>query len=228
MTTEERLEFRAQLLARVPRWYSPAFHFAAPAAGGAAIVAVALSRVHDPRPWQVACLPLFLLASNAIEWHAHRDILHRVTWPLEGLYRMHARVHHAVFVPEDMAIRDRRELQRVLMPAWGMFAILAASSPAAIVMLLAGVPNLAALWVATVVAYVLAYEWLHLAYHLPADGRLGRLRVLGWLRRHHQSHHAPHLMRRWNFNVTIPIWDHVRGTVWRPERAGAEGIPRRA
>jgi hypothetical protein len=228
MTTQERLALRAELLARIPRWYSPAFHFAAPALGGAAIVALALSRIHDLQPWQAACVPLFLLVSNAVEWHAHRGLLHRPAWPLEGLYRMHAKVHHAVFIPEDMAIRDRRELQRVLMPAWGMFAILAACSPVAVVLLLAGVPNLAALWVATAVAYVLGYEWLHLAYHLPAGGRIGRLRAIAWLRRHHQRHHAPELMLRWNFNVTVPIWDYVRGTVWRPGSAATQTLPRGA
>ena len=69
---------------------------------------------------------------------------------------------------------------------------------------------------ATAVAYVLSYEWLHLAHHLPAEGAIGRLRVARWARRHHQRHHEPHLMHRWNFNVTVPLWDRVRGTVWSP------------
>ena len=42
---------------------------------------------------------------------------------------------------------------------------------------LAGQPNLAALWVSTVVLYVLSYEWFHLAYHLPADGLVADLVV---------------------------------------------------
>ena len=74
-------------------------------------------------------------------------------------------------------------------------------------------------WVASVVLYVLTYEWLHLAYHLPADGAVGRLRATRWLRRHHQRHHHPPLMQRWNFNVTLPLWDHVRGTVWHARTA---------
>ena len=226
MTSEQRARLRSELLARVPRWYSPAFHFAAPALGGAAFVALVLSRIEDLRAWQLACVPFFVLASNAIEWHAHRDLLHRRTWPLGALYRMHAQVHHAVFVDEDMAIRDRRELQRVLMPAWGPFAMLAASSPVSAALVLAGVPNLAALWVATTVTYVFAYEWLHLAYHLPSESWIGRRRAIAWLRRHHQRHHAPELMTRWNFNVTVPIWDHVRGTVWRPELVEAAVPPR--
>jgi sterol desaturase/sphingolipid hydroxylase (fatty acid hydroxylase superfamily) len=41
------------------------------------------------------------------------------------------------------------------------------------------------------------------------------------LRRHHAVHHDPELMQRWNFNVTVPLWDLVRGTIHRagPPRA---------
>jgi hypothetical protein len=36
-------------------------------------------------------------------------------------------------------------------------------------------------------------------------------------------------MQRWNFNVTVPLWDHVRGTVWRaPGTAPHGALPRQA
>jgi len=35
-------------------------------------------------------------------------------------------------------------------------------------------------------------------------------------------------MQKWNFNVTIPVWDHVRGTVWHAADAPAPAMPRRA
>jgi len=76
-------------------------------------------------------------------------------------------------------------------------------------------PNLAALWVASSMGYVVAYEWLHLAYHVPADSPIGRSRLIGWLRRHHAMHHTPELMQRWNFNVTVPLADWVLGTIYR-------------
>jgi hypothetical protein len=188
----------------------------------------ALSRLDGLRAWQLLLVPVFLVVSNAIEWHAHRGLLHRRTWPLEVLYVRHTPQHHAVYVADDMFIRDWREVKLILLPAWGILAILAAAAPIAAAFVVAGQPNLAALWVATVAAYVLAYEWLHLAYHLPADGAVGRLRMTRWLRRHHQRHHAPQHMQRWNFNVSVPLWDHVRGTVWRaPGEAPAGAVPRR-
>ncbi len=229
MTDASREELRADLLSRIPRLYSPWLHLAFPAVAGIAIVAFALSLVSNLRAWQLAFVPLFLVAGNAIEWHAHRGILHRRTRFLEALYVRHTPQHHGVYVADDMFIRDWRELKLILLPAWGVLAIIAASSPVALALAVLGQRNLAALWVASAVVYVLSYEWLHLAYHLPAEGAIGRLRVTRWLRQHHQRHHAPQLMQRWNFNVTLPLWDHVRGTVWHAtDQAPAPALPRRA
>jgi len=228
MTRDARSELRADLLARVPRRYSPLLHVLVPAVVGLAAVAFAVTRIHGLRAWELALVPLFFLAANAIEWHAHRDLLHRRTWPLQVLYQRHTPQHHAIYVAEDMFIREWRELKFVLLPAWSVLTIAVVASPPALLLWLAALPNVAALWIATAVGYLLVYEWFHLAYHLPADGPIGRLRVTGWLRHHHQRHHSPHLMQRWNFNVTIPIWDYVRGTVWRAERAPADALPRRA
>jgi hypothetical protein len=228
MTQASRAELRAELLSRIPGWYSPWLHLAFPAVVGIAIAALALSRIEALRAWQLALVPVFLVFANAVEWHAHRGLLHRRTRFLEVLYVRHTPQHHAVFVADDMAIRSPLELKLILLPAWGILAILAATSPATVAFVLLGQANLAALWVATVVFYVLSYEWLHLAYHLPAHGALGGLRVVRFLRTHHQLHHAPHLMQRWNFNVTLPLWDHVRGTVYRAHllEAHAAGLGR--
>jgi hypothetical protein len=205
---------RRDLLSRIPRWYSPWLHLALPAVSGFAIATLALRSLSGLEAWQLAFVPAFVVFANAVEWHAHRDLLHRRTWPLEVLYVRHTPQHHALYVSEHMEIRDWRELRFVLLPAYAVVALVGVTSPITAAFWLAGMRNVAALWVATVVVYVLGYEWLHLAYHLPADGLLGRLRVTGWLRRHHQRHHHPPLMQRWNFNVTVPLWDLVRGTVW--------------
>ncbi len=213
MTRTSRAELRAELMSRVPRSYSPGLHLLLPALVGIGAAALALSRIHDLRAWQLAFVPAFLVFGNAVEWWVHRRVLHRRTRPVEVFYVRHTPQHHAVYVADDMAIGSWRELKLVLLPAWAIVGYLALTSPVAAAFALAGQPNLAALWVASVVAYLLAYEWLHLAYHLPETSRVGRARPIRALRRHHQLHHAPHLMNRWNFNVTVPLWDWVRGTL---------------
>jgi Fatty acid hydroxylase len=201
-----------------------------------AVAAFALARVTDLRPWQLAFVPLFLVAGNAVEWHAHRGVLHRRVRFLEALYVRHTPQHHALYVAGQMAIQSLREVRFVLLPGYGLLAILAATSPVVLGFLWLRQPNLAALWVASVAVYVLAYEWLHLAYHLPDSSPISRLRLVQRLRRHHELHHAPQLMQRWNLNVTVPLWDHLHGTAFqvRPAGAGAfqgapgAAVPRRA
>ena len=132
MTHASREELRRDMLARIPRWYSPWLHLAIPAVSGLAILALALSLVHDLRAWQLALVPAFLAFGNAVEWHAHRGLLHRRTWPLEILYVRHTPQHHAVYVADDMYIREWRELKFVLLPAYGVVAIVAVTSPLAL------------------------------------------------------------------------------------------------
>ncbi|MCK7473195.1 MAG: hypothetical protein MZV49_06085 [Rhodopseudomonas palustris] len=43
-------------------------------------------------------------------------------------------------------------------------------------------------------AYFLNYEFLHLAYHLPASHPIARWPLIGRLKSLHQAHHDPRLM----------------------------------
>ncbi|HUL61377.1 MAG TPA: sterol desaturase family protein [Anaeromyxobacteraceae bacterium] len=215
MTRASREELRAELLARLPRRYSPWLQLAVPTLGCLAVAAAALSWIHDLRAWQLALVPLFVAFGNAVEWHAHRGLLHRRTRFVEVMYIRHSVQHHRLYVGDAMAIRTARELRFVLLPSYAVFAVLAVAAPIPVAFALAGQRNLAALWIASAAAYLLAYEWLHLLCHLPEDAPVARLAAVRALRRHHRLHHAPHLMQRWNFNVTLPLWDLVRGTLHR-------------
>ena len=215
MTHASRAEFRKELLARVPRRYSPIVHLVLPPLAALAIAGFALSRIQDLRLWQLAFVPVFLVLENALEWHAHRGLLHRRTRFVEVMYIRHSVQHHRLYVGDAMAIRTARELRFVLLPSYAVFAVLAVAAPIPVAFALAGQRNLAALWIASAAAYLLAYEWLHLLCHLPEDAPVARLAAVRALRRHHRLHHAPHLMQRWNFNVTLPLWDLVRGTLHR-------------
>ncbi len=226
MTRSARQEFRTELLAQLPPHYSPWLHLAVPTLGGTALIAVSLAQLRAVQGWQLALVPVFLLVGNAVEWHAHRGVLHRRTRFLEALYLRHTPMHHALYPAGEMALGEWRELRFVLLPAWAIFAIVLLTAPIAIAFALVRQPNLAALWIASATFYVLSYEWLHLTYHLPEASAPGRLRAVRFLRRHHELHHAPQLMQRWNFNVTVPIWDVVRGTRYRREAVPDEGAAR--
>jgi hypothetical protein len=178
--------------------------------------------LHGVRPVELLAVPATFLVINAGEWRIHRDLLHKRTPPLGVLYDRHTPEHHMVFVTEDMAIRDWREFYLVLIPAYGIVAAGIGALPFPLALWLGfGARNAALLFMASTMSYVVLYEWLHLSYHLPSESVIGRLRVIQVLRRHHAVHHAPELMQKWNFNVTVPLWDWVRRTIYREAPSAA-------
>src|SRR5262249_9144909 len=120
-----------------------------------------------------------------------------------------------------MAMRSAQEFRLVLIPFYGILAIFVSELPVTLGLWYFASPNLAALWVASTMGYVVAYEWLHHSYHLPVDHPIGRSRLISVLRGHHARHHTPERMQRWNFNVTVPLADWVLGTVHRDAPSGA-------
>lgn len=206
---------REDLVSRIPAWYSPWIHLAFPSIVGVGVIVACLVALRDPTPLEWLLVPAVFLLSNASEWRIHRDLLHRRTPPLETLYYRHTPQHHGVYHEDDMAMRSRREFRLVLLPAYAVLLIVVGTSPVTAALWWWGHWNLACLWVATTTGYVVSYEWLHLSYHLAPDGPIGRLWLVRVLRRHHGRHHRPELMQRWNFNVSLPLWDWVRGTIHR-------------
>lgn len=225
---------RAGITAAIPGWYNPAVHLAIPAIFGLALMIGAALRVHDLRWHELLVVPITLFASFGFEWRAHKYILHKRTPLLGLLYERHELMHHVIFTYDRISMRDRRELWLILMPAYAIVLVFAMVLPLALLVARFLGDNVALLMIITSMAFFLSYEWLHMAYHMPEDSRIGRLSVIRRLREQHRRHHEPRLMKRWNFNVTIPVFDVILGTAWSPERelvverARAERAARRA
>jgi len=215
-TREERDALRARQLAKSSRWYSPHVHLLVPSSFGFAVIACAIWVIHDLRWLEVLTIPLTWMIANATEWRAHRDLLHARSWIAPVLYDRHTPEHHMIYTSRDMAMREVREWRLVLIPPYGILLIFLVTCPVTAGLWHLGVPNVAALFAATSMGYVVSYEWLHLSYHLGPETWVGRLAILDRLRRQHAVHHDPRLMQRKNFNVTVPFWDWVRGTTATP------------
>jgi hypothetical protein len=206
---------RAEVIERAPAWYNPWLHLGFPSLFGLTFIAIALATLDAVRWWEWLLVPVILMFLNVNEWHIHRNILHRRFWPLEVLFWRHTPEHHLIFVRDDMAMRSTQEFRLVLIPAYGIVAIFFTTMPITAALWYFVSPNVAALWVACSMGYVVSYEWLHLAYHLPAHNPIAKNRVIGWLRTQHAVHHTPELMQRWNFNVTVPFGDWLLRTTYR-------------
>lgn len=205
---------RAQLLAETPRGYSPWFHLAFPNLFGGLVIAGCLAALRGPSLAQLLVVPAMILVAIAAEWRFHRDMLHRRAPPFGVLYDYHTVSHHSIYRAGDMAIREPRELRGILFPVWAIVGLFALTAPLALVLAWLLGRDAGLLLLATAHAYLLCYEWLHLAYHLPDRWR-------GWwplrsLAAWHETHHDPRVMQHANFGVTTPLWDHVRGTARRP------------
>ncbi|WP_437733625.1 sterol desaturase family protein [Sorangium sp. So ce1335] len=217
-----RARRRAEIAARIPRGYRPALHLAAPTAVGLAVLAAAVGLVDAVEAVELLAVPATLLLAFAFEWWAHRSVLHRRAPLLGVLCERHEREHHLAFTADDMALRSARELWLVLMPPCSALLVLGLLLPLAGAAGLVFSRDAALLGLATAMGFFVSYEWLHLAYHLPEDSAVYRIPGLARLREHHRRHHDPRLMKRWNFNVTVPLFDVLRRTRWSPRpRSGA-------
>lgn len=197
----------------VPASYVPARHLAGPAFVGLGLSLACLLTLDAPG-WELVLVPVLLVAANAFEWRAHRDVLHkRVKGRARRLYEDHTALHHRLYWSRSMAIRDSRELLFVLIPASAMQSMFLLNAAIGLVLAFAVNGNVARLFFATMVLYLLSYEWLHLAYHLPKAHPIARLPLIRFLGRHHSVHHDPRIMRSLNLNVTVPLWDWIQGTI---------------
>lgn len=208
--------FRARILARKGPGYSPWAHLLVPGVTGLGLIVGTLCLVHKPGAVVLGLTAAWVLALNALEWFVHRDLLHRTRWKF---YDRHTPEHHGLFQSQSMEICSSREFAVVLIPGYVLLTIFVGLVPIAFGLGLIN-RNLGLLVYAVSIAYVLAYEWLHLFYHLPRPAK-GWPRLLEVLRRHHATHHDPRLMNDWNFNSTFPLWDWLAGTLHRPAGAAA-------
>ena len=209
---------RAEIVATVPKSYSPAVHLTVPTTIGVGIMVAAAVGLTQVRAVEWLTIPMTLLGGFALEWRAHKSILHKRLPPLGLLYERHELAHHVIYTDESMEMRNRRELFLILMPAYAIVLVFGMVVPIAWLLSAHVSANVARLMVATSMFFFLSYEWMHMAYHLPKATRLGRNRVVGVLRELHRRHHDPRLMKKWNFNVTVPVFDWIHGTVWSEEK----------
>ncbi|HVH46532.1 MAG TPA: sterol desaturase family protein [Labilithrix sp.] len=221
LTEERRDAVRRKALSEIPWWYSPHGHLAATTGIGLVVLVASIAAIARLEPgvrWtDLLVIPGVVLLANYYEWRVHRDVLHKRFWPFEVIYDKHTPMHHMIYVEEDMALRHVQEFRLVLIPAAGVLGIVLGTAPIAIG--LAHFWSAAAGWLFLLTAslFMVTYEVLHLCYHAPKDSFVGRLGIIARLRAHHARHHDPRLMQRYNFNVTIPLFDWVMGTM-APER----------
>lgn len=120
---------RGEIVATIPRWYSPVLHLAAPTSVGLGLMIGALSRLQAPRLLNLLVVPLTLLGAFGFEWRVHQLVLHRRTAGLGLLYERHELAHHVIYTYDDLTMRSRREWWLVLMPAYAVVLVALVNAP---------------------------------------------------------------------------------------------------
>lgn len=211
-----REQLRAELMQKaIPPSYRPVAHLLVPSLIGLGVAAVAVLLLNDVRLAELWAVPITFVLGLGLEWRAHKDLLHRRVPGFQLLYDRHERSHHVVFTADDMAMRSRREMALVLMPWFAIVGVTLLLAPIALLTGWLASINSGLLVLATGVAFFLSYEWLHLAYHLPSDHPISRLPLVQRLGNLHRTHHDPQNMKRWNFNITVPLFDVLHRSLKR-------------
>jgi hypothetical protein len=150
------------------------------------------------------------LACLAGEYAEHRWDLHA-----RATSNAHKNMHHVFFTHAHMSYETWSDLPAVLFDAdfAARLVLFVAPILATGVGCVLGAASGWCAW-ATFVLWYLVYEWLHLACHSdPTHSWISRLPGVATLRHHHQTHHDPSRMGRYNFGITSPTFDWLLGTM---------------
>ena len=208
-------EVRQKIVNRIPSWYNPYLHAFIPSFIGLAIIVFSIFLIKEISIVSLVSIPITLFLLFGFEWIAHKHILHTRRPLLGQIYELHELSHHIIYTDKQMAIQEKKELYYIMMPPYAIVLVFCLISPLIFGMAAIFSLNVACLILITAMFFFLSYEWLHFSYHQPANSWIGRNRIIKALRRLHRRHHNPKLMKHWNFNVTIPVFDWILGTYWK-------------
>lgn len=165
---------------------------------------------------------LIALASAAyaslMEYLLHRHIMHKPVKGFEYPFDAHTRTHHHIFkADETYHLINPKDKKTIPMAWWNGPALIAIGAiPPFVLSIVFG--DWRILIVATIIcsAYYGTYEYIHWCMHLPLPRR--RLIERRWLtgplfkklNGHHLLHHR---YMGTNFNVVLPLWDLLTGTL---------------
>lgn len=203
---------------RQPRLYAPRLHLLVHLGPVALCAWWALSQLVNVHAIQLLIIPAGLVGASYFVFWFHRDVLHRRRRWDSYAYRHHTLEHHRFFDFDHIVPDGLDDLHITLFP-WFTGAGLALIAWAQALLLgpLIG-HNVAHLITAIACIYMITYEAVHTIAHLPKTHILARVPGLRFLREHHRLHHDPAMMGKYNFNIVIPLFDWISGTLIRDRK----------
>lgn len=202
-------------LESLPKWYSGKLNFVWMATFCAVTIALAASQLDSPSFYEWLLLPVFFVFANGVEWFIHSTLLHNEFPFAKELYRRHTILHHAAYTHNDMSFNKDIEIGLVLFPVWAFPTILLLISPVPLTLWWLGYPNAALLFLITGTSYYFLYECFHFMHHMSQDSPIAQIPFIQKVRQLHLRHHDPRVMSQKNFNIFLPLFDRILGTIDR-------------
>lgn len=222
MTLDAMEAFRADYRSNINKRYNGWRHMGFVAFVGLSVIAYTISQLQHPSLLEWCVFPATLLLINFAEYYAHRWLGHRKTRIGKLFYSRHTGDHHSFFLSSHMAYQSTRDWRVVLFPALLIVAfLLGLIIPISYCLASLISLNTAYLFTAGSLSGYVFYEVMHFSYHVPTGSKTEAcfLRIPGWkyLRHTHVLHHRREIMADKNFNITLPIFDMLLGTLyWEP------------
>ena len=222
MTLEAMAKFRANYRHDIKASYNGWLHMLSVLAVGLAVIIFSFSQLASVSVFEILVFPMTLLVVNFAEYYAHRWLGHRKTRYGKLFYSRHTGDHHSFFLEHAMDYQGIRDWRGGLFPVYLIFAFLfGLILPGAYVLTELVSLNAAYLYAAGGISGYLFYEIMHFSYHIPRGHWAEKIFLVipGWkaLRHLHVLHHKREKMGEANFNITLPIFDLLLGTLfWQP------------
>jgi len=219
MTLEAMTKFRDKYREGISTGYSGWVHMFSVLLVGLSIIFYALFQLHSVSWIEWLIFPAMILLVNFAEYYAHRWLGHRKTKYGKLFYSRHTGDHHSFFLENAMDYEAVRDWRVVLFPVYLIFAfVFGLILPAGYLLSEAISINAAYIYAAAGISGYLLYEVLHFSYHIPRGHWAEKIFLIipGWtaLRHLHVLHHKRDKMGEANFNITLPIFDFLLGTLF--------------
>ncbi len=207
--------FRSKYRSEIGKLYNCWVHLLSVTLVGISSIILFISQIENPTILEWLTLPITVLCVNFAEYAAHRWLGHKRT-KLGGLfYSRHTGDHHSFFLEDYMPYASVNDWRVVLFPTYLIFAFLIGLIlPVGATLYFFTSPNVAFLMGIGGVFGYLFYEVMHFSYHLPKGSFVEKVPVWRELRQLHNLHHRRNIMAKENFNITLPIFDFLFGTLY--------------
>jgi len=157
--------------------------------------------------FECLAIPFSFLLANFVEYIGHRWPMHRKVFGTARLSKKHSGIHHRFFTEEYMFADYPKDFREILTSKITLLAfIFLAALPLFFIVWSIANLSIASTCLATFTLYYFCYEILHVSFH---SKKMKNFPIIKQLKRTHIVHHNTKLMREYNFNIFLPVFDFV-------------------